>query len=282
MGSTRPEYFYHPAVGVIAPASLSLFRIAAPTPSVSSAPKSFASSPSAARISAPPVLNSVPPAAALAESRQRLEQAQEEEETMPHKPSRKATWLTRTDICAVTGKETPISQMIRFVVAPDKSVVVDLSERLPGPSLWVTADHGVLQKAIWRNSFASATRETVSVPKDLIEHVIAALNRQAFETLSLARRSGSLVQGFSKVEETLRLGVAGAYVVGRDASENGREKLQKLAKDVPVVDLWTVHELSHAIGEENTVHIALAQGGLTPKLLNIAQKLTALGSDQTR
>lgn len=201
---------------------------------------------------------------------------------MPHKPSRKSTWLTRTAPCAVTGQETPVSQMIRFVIAPDKSIVADLSEKLPGPHLWVTADHGVLQKAIWRNSFASATRETVTVSKDLIAQVVAALNRQAFETLSLARRSGSLVQGHAKVEEVLRLKAAGAYVVGSDASENGREKLEKLAKDIPVIDRWSISELSHAIGEENSVHIAMGQGGLTPKLLNIIQKLTALGSDQTR
>jgi predicted RNA-binding protein YlxR (DUF448 family)/ribosomal protein L30E len=249
MVAIRPEYFYHPAVGVLSPATLGIYT------------------------------RSIVPAPPLSSPSQQPDPAVSE---MPRHAARKTMSLAKAALCAVTEEILPTTQMIRFVITPDLEVVPDFSERLPGKFIWIKADRSVLQKAIWRNSFASSAKEAVIVPKDLLERVDLGLNAMALQSLNLARRAGEFRQGFVKVEELLRSGEAGVYIVASDAKENGREKLERLANGLPIVDMWTIAELSEAIGEANVVHIALMQGGISRTLLNTVQKLNAMRSDLKR
>lgn len=189
--------------------------------------------------------------------------------------------LSKTATCAVTGEILPTNQMIRFVIAPDQSIVADLTQKLPGVFLWVKSDRAILKKAIWRNSFAATTRQTVTIPDNLLETIEFGLTKLAMQTLSMAKRAGELRFGFTKVDEALRSGGCGVYVVAKDAKENGREKVERLAivQNLPVIDTWASSELSAAIGEENVIHIVMAEGGLTQKLLEILTKLKAVKSD---
>lgn len=243
---TRPEYFYHPVIGALSPMTLGLYfsRPASPVSSSSDDLNSTTSAPTSVR-------------------------------------ARMPMTLSKTAICAVTDEVLPIDQMIRFVVDPNGSIVADLTQKLPGVFLWVKADAGVLKKAIWRNSFAAKTRQNVKIPENLMETIEAGLFRQAMQTLSLAKRANELRFGFTKVDEALRSPAAAVYVVASDAKENGREKLERLAlhANLPVIDQWSSAELSAAIGEENVIHMALAQGGLTQKLLEILTKLKAVKSE---
>ena len=233
---TRPEYFYHPVVGALSPATLGIYMSRPPIPSPSYA-----------------------------------------EPTRAREPMT----LLKTATCAVTGEILPTNQMIRFAIAPDHTVVADLNHKLPGTFLWVTADRAILKKAIRRNSFATVSRQTVHIPDNLLETIENGMTKQAMQTLSLAKRAGELLFGFSKVDEALRSDTSAVYVVAKDAKENGREKLERLAivKNLPVIDVWTSAELSAAIGEENAIHIVLANGGLTQKLLEILTKLKAVKSE---
>ena len=186
--------------------------------------------------------------------------------------------LLKTAICAVTGEVLPLKELIRFAVAPDGRVVPDISNKLPGTFIWIKADRAVIQKAIWRNSFASHTRQNVTVPDNLMDTLCDGLQRQAMQTLSLAKRAGDLTFGHTKVDEALRAHQAAIYVVSSDAQDNGREKLERLAKhqDIPVLDNWDSAQLSGAIGEENIMHICLKSGGLAQNLLELETKLKAI------
>lgn len=190
--------------------------------------------------------------------------------------------LARTAACTVTGEIRPLSEMVRFVVAPDGHVTPDLTEKLPGTFIWISADRAALKKAIWRNSFAGAFRATVQIPDNLLEMIEKGLEKLALQNLSMARRAGELVAGFMKVDEALRSGGVAVYVVASDSSENGREKLERLAthREIPVLGLWTSAELSAAIGEQNINHLALKKGGLAQKALELANKLKAVRTDK--
>lgn len=189
--------------------------------------------------------------------------------------------LSRTATCIVTDETLPITDMVRFVIAPDGHVVADLTQKLPGIFLWVKADAATLKKAIRRNSFAAHTRQTVTIPNTLLETVITGLSKQALQCLSMAKGAGELRFGFTKTEEVIRDEYVGAYIVASDAKDNGREKLERLAtaKDIPTVSLWSSAELSAAIGESNIMHIALASGGLGQKFLDLVKKFTSVKSE---
>ena len=50
--------------------------------------------------------------------------------------------------CIVTGDVQPKAGLIRFVVGPEGQVVPDLSGKLPGRGIWVTADRDLIAKAV--------------------------------------------------------------------------------------------------------------------------------------
>ena len=266
----RPEFFYHPVVGVVSPTSLGLLAFkSGPLSSTASPPKPLT------RVIKPdpeviPAMEDVMMASASPIAIEPvIEEIKIEAEVEMKKPSRHDE---RNETCIVTQEELPHSRMIRFVIDPDNNVFPDLAEKLPGPGYWVTANREILKKALWRNSFTTAHRAPVIASKELLEKVEIGLLRQSLETFGLARKAGLLTQGFAKVEEVLRVAPESVYVVASDAKENGREKLEKLASG-PVLDIWTSSQLSAALGEDNAVHVVLTSGGLTDKLLIIAQKL---------
>ena len=279
MAPIRPEFFYHPAVGVVSPASLGLFAfksgpivVTSPPPAPLNkipAPKSPALKEN--RVippvdATPTILNTASPMAIAADTPSDLEQETD---------MKKAKTPLDIETCIVTGEQLPIAQMIRFAVDPDKNIVPDLTEKLPGQGFWVKAHKDIVKKAVWRNSFTTANRSPVEVPKDLLEKIELGLLKQSLETIGLARKAGLLIQGFAKVEEVFKNNRGAVYVVATDAMDNGREKLERLADqaDLPILDIWTSSQLSAALGADNAVHVVLTPGGLTDKLLSIAQKL---------
>ncbi len=255
MARREPELFYHPVVGALSPTTVGLWNLQdlfKPQP-----PK--------------PVPSVI-----------RTPEAPEPSSFLPPIHERKAMTLARTSSCAVTGEILPQARMIRFVISPDRQVVPDLTEKLPGPFLWISADRHILKKAIWRNSFAGTVRENVEIPENLLEIIESGLGKLALQTLSMAKRAGELVSGFTKVDEALRSRHTSVYVVASDSSENGREKLERLAhhQEIPVIDEWSSAELSHALGEQNINHVSLKAGGLAKNLVDLVEKLKAVKTEK--
>ena len=116
----------------------------------------------------------------------------------------------------------------------------------------------------------------------MLETIESGLKKLAIQTLSMSKRAGELVFGFTKTDEALRSLETGVYVVASDSSENGREKLERLAthQNIPVIDCWTSAELSAAIGEVNANHIALKKGALAQNFLELITKLNSVRSEK--
>ncbi|HET7717906.1 MAG TPA: DUF448 domain-containing protein [Bauldia sp.] len=95
---------------------------------------------------------------------------------------------TRT--CIVTREALPAERLIRFVAAPDGTVVPDLRRRLPGRGVWVSADAEHIRTAERKRLFARGLGEEVKVEPGLADRVAALLKESALSALSLARKAG--------------------------------------------------------------------------------------------
>jgi predicted RNA-binding protein YlxR (DUF448 family) len=177
--------------------------------------------------------------------------------------------------CILSRETMPRERLVRFVVGPGGEVVPDIGARLPGRGLWLKADRGAISGAVAKGLFAKAARRGVKVAPDLADQVEAMLVRRCLDIVGLARRAGELVAGFDQVAEMLRLGRAAVLLTARDGSPEGRRKLLGIARAVPVLMLFDRAELGGAVGRDETVHMALARGGLAQKLL--AQTLRLQG-----
>jgi uncharacterized protein len=171
--------------------------------------------------------------------------------------------------------------MIRFVIGPDRAVVPDLAERLPGRGIWLSAARDVVQTARLRGAFAKAARGPVTVPPDLLEMLQAALIRRIGELLGLARRAGQAVAGFEKAREWLRDGRAGVVVQAADGSDDERERFLSAARGTPAVHApLTAAALGAVFGRERAVHVVVAPGTLADRIDQACARLAGLASGQ--
>jgi len=182
--------------------------------------------------------------------------------------------------CIVTRKALEKDHLIRFVLGPDNAIVPDLSENLPGRGYWVTASRKILAEAVKKNAFAKAMQAPVRPDADLVERVAGLIDRQVVDLLGLARRSGSLVTGFEKVDVALRTGKAVLLIEAKDAGADGRAKLAR--HTLPGVEIWaslTAEQLGRAIGRDHAVHVAVAPGGLANRLKMVLRRQQGLSDD---
>lgn len=192
--------------------------------------------------------------------------------------------------CIASGKVQDKAGMIRFVVGPEQQVVPDVDETLPGRGLWLTADAGLVEKALSKGLFAKAARQSVKPVPDLLALTRRLIRRRGLGLVGLARKGGGAIAGFEKVQAALRSGFigraggggqksVGLWFEASDGSDDGRTKLFALAQalGVPLIDIFNRSELGAALGRDEAVHVVLAAGPLATQIRREVARLSALG-----
>ncbi len=169
-------------------------------------------------------------------------------------------------LCAATGEVTPVAEMIRFVVAPDGSVVPDLKRRLPGRGIWITATRPALRSALARKAFARSFKREVQVAGDLVDSTERLLEQAALDALAMTHKAGRSIIGFARVEAALGRERVAALIQGSDAGQDGVRKLQASlrqrpdAENIVIINTFAISQLDLAFGRANVVHAVLVAG----------------------
>jgi uncharacterized protein len=192
-------------------------------------------------------------------------------------------------MCIVTREVRPVSEMIRFVIGPDRDVVPDLKRRLPGRGVWVTGTRAAVAEAVKRRAFGRAFKAEVRVAPDLADVVERQLERSVLDALGILHKAGRAVLGFAQVERALAnepvVALLHAAEAGRDGvrklAATARSRLAEKAGDLAVVDQFTAPQLDLAFGRPNVVHAALLAGpasdGFLARYRNL-ERFRAIGS----
>jgi len=198
--------------------------------------------------------------------------------------------------CALTREPLTPEDGLRFVAAPDGTIVPDVGRRLPGRGVWLTNSRAVVTTAIRKGSFQRSLKRPVTAPEDLPDRVEQLLVKRVVEALSLANKAGLVTTGFTKVEIAVQRGALAFLLHASDAAEDGVAKLdRKFAAGLAnsgagktevgpgeqsaehlrqhVLDCLTSAELSLAMGRSNVVHAALARGGAATRFSREAERL---------
>lgn len=152
-------------------------------------------------------------------------------------------------------------------MGPDKTVVPDILERLPGRGFWLKASRQVVFDACKENVFSRSARTSVTVPEDLIDLVEWLLRQHCLEVFGLACRAGQMVGGYEKVRSVLSVGNLGVLIFASDGAEDGKNKISRLVPNNPIINCFSGSELGAAIGMERLVHAVITPGGFAQKLL---------------
>jgi hypothetical protein len=182
--------------------------------------------------------------------------------------------------CLVSGESGPVAGLIRFVLAPDGTVVPDLAGRLPGRGAWVTAEAAALAQAVRKNLFSRAFRTQAKAPADLAAQVEQGLARRLVDAIALARKAGLVTMGFDAVKARLKAGPVAALVEAADGAEGGKAKLRPLAGDAALIDTPTAAELGLAFGREFVIHAVLDSGGAAERAVREHRRLSGFRTAQ--
>ena len=183
--------------------------------------------------------------------------------------------------CIVTREAGSADELIRFVVAPDGTVVPDLKRALPGRGCWVTATRARVEEAMRKNLFARSLKESVTVPDGLAALIDTLMVKNMQGALGLSRKAGQLLTGAAKVEGAIRSGEAALVMHATDAAPDGIRKMDQARKAVammggpviPALKLLLSHEMDLALGGGNVIHAAALRG---PAGESLAKKARAL------
>jgi predicted RNA-binding protein YlxR (DUF448 family) len=187
--------------------------------------------------------------------------------------------------CIVTREAKPPKKLIRFVLAPDGSVVPDLRARLPGRGAWVSGTREAVELALKRRLFRRAFRnERADAAPDTSDRIAEGLRTDLRQAIAMANKSGCVVTGFGKVEAQIggAIGVA-AVIHASDAAADGRRKIGQALRrkqgdstyKVPIIDDLSESELDMALGRDHVIHAALVAGAGTTGCLARWRRLRA-------
>jgi uncharacterized protein len=188
--------------------------------------------------------------------------------------------------CIVTRATAPVDTLIRFVVAPDGAVVPDFRRRLPGRGIWVTARASHVEAAEKKRLFARVHGGPVKLEPGLAGRVEAGLATAAIAALSLARKAGTVLAGFAKVEAALARDDVVALIHAAEAAPDGVAKLAAAARrrypdgKLAVFRVFSGAELDLAFGRPNVIHAALLAGPASRNLMARIEAWRAFRSDE--
>ena len=174
----------------------------------------------------------------------------------------------RCIICA--GHDQP-AVMVRMVAkpGPEKALVADLAQKLPGRGYWVHA--GCLPKMAQKAP--RLARGMPPMARADIEAIASLLRQRVLSLLGMARKAGVLVQGFHKLKAG---GPFEIFLHASDGAEDGLRKLKSLNRDVPVLRHFDSASLASCLGEEHVVHVGLTSSRLTTQIYGEVARLEAL------
>lgn len=173
-------------------------------------------------------------------------------------------------MCIVTRESGSPETLLRFVAAPDGTIVPDLKRALPGRGCWVSPSREAVDKAVAKKLFARALKRDVKADLDLGSVVDRLLVAQLIGMMNMARKAGQFISGAAKVEAAVRSGEAIAVFHSLDAAPDGVRKIDQARKawhlgtgaeaEVPAFHLLTGAELEEQMGQNAFIHACVLAG----------------------
>jgi uncharacterized protein len=155
--------------------------------------------------------------------------------------------------------------LLRFVLAPDNTVVPDLQQKLPGRGVYTCLKGSCLTKAAQKKQFSRGFKGEVlgAEAEVLMRQVTEKLEERIAGYLCLANKSGKIASGSDQVMDKLKKGDVGILIIATDISTDIGQKFRGIAKlkGVACMALFTKDRLGELIGKELRSVLAVLDSG---------------------
>jgi len=135
--------------------------------------------------------------------------------------------------CISCRQSTGKSRLLRYVLAPDATIVPDIASKLPGRGVYTCVSMACAAKAAERNLFSKAFRQAIAPtePDKLNADILRCMEERISSYIALANKAGKIVSGSDMVMENLRRKSSSGKLVllAHDISEDIGLKIKHLA-----------------------------------------------------
>jgi predicted RNA-binding protein YlxR (DUF448 family) len=195
----------------------------------------------------------------------------------------------------LTGRNAGRDELVRLAVSPSGDVLPDVHAKAPGRGAWIGVSRAELAEALSNGKLKAALARAfktgaLTIPADLPERLETALLRAFLDRLGLEMRAGKLILGSDRIANEARMGKAAALYHASDASDDGSRKLDqafRVGMDAEGTDLAGTRlpldraALSVALGRDNVVHLAVAEGASAGRVaIPLRRLLNFLGTER--
>jgi predicted RNA-binding protein YlxR (DUF448 family) len=172
--------------------------------------------------------------------------------------------------CLACRETKDKGSLLRFVLAPDGTVVPDLLQKLPGRGVYTCMKGSCLSRAAQKKQFGRGFKCEVlgGEAETLSRQVTDKLEERIASYLSLANKGGKIVSGSDQVLDRLKKGGVGILFLATDISADIGEKFRGVArlKEVRCMSLFTKERLGGLIGKEIRSVLAVLDSGFVGSL----------------
>ena len=133
--------------------------------------------------------------------------------------------------CLGCRKVKAKAELLRFVIAPDQSLVPDILSKLPGRGAYTCFNRRCLKEALKRNQFARTFKIAVQVvdPDQYTAIVETRLEERIASYVALANKAGKVISGSDMVLEAIKRNNAGLVLIATDISTEIGQKIASSA-----------------------------------------------------
>ncbi len=159
--------------------------------------------------------------------------------------------------CITSRQSLGEADRIRFVAAPDGSLVPDLAEKLPGRGAYVSANPEFVEQALSRGHFRRHLGDALqkqSDPTDMIANLETLLSKRFIQQLAMARRANLAVIGSGSMRD--EPWIEGLFVAD-DASKREASALQGSLQPDWVEEGLPAEILGAAFGRSSVAYVGL-------------------------
>jgi predicted RNA-binding protein YlxR (DUF448 family) len=174
--------------------------------------------------------------------------------------------------CLACRTQASKESLLRYVIAPDGSLLVDYRQRLPGRGAYTCMNLQCLTDAVRKGGFKRAFKgrcNDVSV-EGLAQQLRDEVRQKIIGLLGISRKAGCLVTGSNATLDALRGRTRIALVLlAEDISTGVAEKVIGAAKrdDVAVCHLFEKKMIGHLLGKGEVSAVAFPDDDLSVMML---------------
>jgi predicted RNA-binding protein YlxR (DUF448 family) len=156
------------------------------------------------------------------------------------------------------------ADLLRFVLAPDQTLVPDILAKLPGRGAYTCVNKNCLKEALKRNQFSRAFKVSVTVSdaNGYVESLTEKLEDRVASYVALANKAGKVISGSDMVADAIKKKSTGLVLIAADVSVEIGQKIAYNASraSIPCYYALTRDRIGALIGKGLRSAVAIQPG----------------------